>query len=371
MLSVNSIARVLVNVVGSSVNPAVFDTGLLLIKDVSYTDAKRLATVGSAAEATSQLTTWGFTSSTEAYKAAVKYFGASPSPSRLLLSCYPTSQTLPQAINSVLDITDSFYGIVCGQTEVDSRLIDLAVALGALDTPKMLFVPFIGTPSAVVTAGSLLSELHGALAKRAVPFYCSAVSDAAALMGTAMGLELAHKASAFNLCYKPIAGLTPSNLTETEVTNIKTLGGNVYITRGYSHKLIEQGTVASGARYDEILYIDEISADLQNAAITLLADNPDKMPQTDDSTAMFINRFSSILMEYADRQIIHSGIWRGNNIGPLVTGDMVENGFTIWAPSYDEQSDEDRAAHKAVPISIGLVLAGSIESIVININVVM
>ena len=55
--------------------------------------------------------------------------------------------------------------------------------------------------------------------------------------------------------------------------------------------------------------------------------------------------------------------------GPLRAGDTVENGYALWADSYDNQSDADRAAHKAVPIQVGLVLAGSIESIVITVNV--
>ena len=41
--------------------------------------------------------------------------------------------------------------------------------------------------------------------------------------------------------------------------------------RGYTHLLLEKGTVSSGARYDEILYLDKIADDLQNAAVTLLA----------------------------------------------------------------------------------------------------
>ena len=43
--------------------------------------------------------------------------------------------------------------------------------------------------------------------------------------------------------------------------------------------------------------------------------------------------------------------------------------FALWADSYDDQPDADRAAHRAVPIQVGLVLAGSIESIVITVNV--
>ena len=200
MLSVNPIARVVVNAVRTSASPASFDTGLILIKDVNYTDARRLAAVDDSAAAVSQLTAWGFTSAPEAYKAAVTYFAASPSPSRLLLSCYPTSETPVQALTAVLDVTASFYGIAFGQTETDSRILDLEEFVSGLDRPLMLFVPIVGTASAVVASGSLLQTLYSRASKRAVPFFCAAVSDAAALMGTAMGLELSHTASAFALC---------------------------------------------------------------------------------------------------------------------------------------------------------------------------
>ena len=59
MLSVNPIARVVVNAVRSSTSPASFDTGLLLIQDASFADARRLATCDSSAAALSQLATWG------------------------------------------------------------------------------------------------------------------------------------------------------------------------------------------------------------------------------------------------------------------------------------------------------------------------
>ena len=66
-----------------------------------------------------------------------------------------------------------------------------------------------------------------------------------------------------------------------------------------------------------------------------------------------------------------SSAWRGSDVGPIKNGDIVENGFRLWADSYDDQPDADRAAHKAVPVNVGLVLAGSIESIVITVNVMM
>ena len=371
MLSVNPIARVVVNAVRSSASPASFDTGLLLIQDASFEDARRLAVCDGSAAAFSQLTDWGFASSAEAYKAAVKYFAASPSPSRLLLSCYPASETLEQALLAVLDRTAAFYGVAFGQAEPDERILALDEFISGLDRPLMLFVPVIGTVSSATASGSLLQILYSRQSKRAVPFFCAAVSDAAALMGTAMGLELSHKASAIALCYKTMNGIQPSALTETEADAIKALYGNVYLTRGYTHMLLEKGTTSSGSRYDEALYLDRIADDLQNAAVALLAENTDRMPQTDDSTAQFINRFSSILSGYTGRGILASGLWRGADTGPLHAGDTVENGFALWADSYDDQPDADRAAHKAVPVNVGLILAGSIESIVITVNVMV
>ena len=150
---------------------------------------------------------------------------------------------------------------------------------------------------------------------------------------------------------------------------MKALNCNVYVARGYTHLLLENGSVSNGQRYDEILYVDRIAEDLQNAAVTLLAENPDRMPQTDDSTEQFMNRFTSIMTGYTDRGVLASAVWRGNDIGPILNGDMIENGFLLWADSYDDQSDADRAAHKAVPIHCALTLAGSIESIMITVNV--
>ena len=74
-------------------------------------------------------------------------------------------------------------------------------------------------------------------------------------------------------------------------------------------------------------------------------------------------------MNYTDRGILATAAWRGSDVGPVRNGEVIENGFRLWADSYDNQSDADRAAHKAVPVQAALCLAGSIESIVITVNV--
>ena len=116
MLSINTIARVDVNVQRYAAQPTSFDTGLLLVKDSHYTAEKRLKSYANSAEAAAGLVANGFSSSTEAYKAAQTYFAASPSPGRLLVSCHPASESLSEALDAVLDQTASFYGVVVVDT---------------------------------------------------------------------------------------------------------------------------------------------------------------------------------------------------------------------------------------------------------------
>ena len=369
MLSVSTIARVVMNASRASATSTPYDTGLLLVKDSNYAASKRLKAYTSAADAAAGLVADGFSSSTEAYKATQKYFGASPSPSKLLVSCYPSSESLIQALDAVLDVTSDFYGIAVADTITDENMILFETHVSGLEKPAMIFITLIGTPANVVAADSLLDKLNRKSSRRVIATYGVAISDASAVMGTAMGLQLSHAASAFALAYKTVNGITPSSLTESQVDAIEDLGGNVYITRGYTHHLLEKGSTPSGFRYDEIMYMDMIGEDLQNAAVSLLADNPDKLPQTDDASAQFMNVFSSILMGYTNRGVLATATWRGSAVGSLQAGDYLENGFMLWAESYDNQSEADRAAHKAMPIQAALTMAGSLESIVITVNV--
>ena len=369
MLSIAPVARVAVNTIRASASPASFDTGLLLVSDAGFADSRRLRSYDSAEAAAAGLTELGFAADSGPYKAVLKYFAASPAPGRLLVSCHPAAESLPEALDAVLDRTAAFYGVMTTDPLAAEEWLAFARHLEALSRPLMLFIPVTGTPAEAAAADSLADRLYSARLKRAVPFFCAEASDCAALTGAAMGLELAHKSSAFALCYKTLNGIRPSELSQSQVEILKTLNCNVYVARGYTHFLLENGTTASGQRYDEELYIDKIAEDLQNAAVTLLAENPDRLPQTDDSTAQFINRFSAVLMGYTDRGILASAAWRGADLGPVRNGEIIENGFLLWADSYDDQPDADREAHRAVPVQCALCLAGSIESIMITVNV--
>ena len=60
MLSINTIARVVVNTVRAAATSASFDTGLLLVKDSSFAESRRLQTYDSAGVAAAGLRALGF-----------------------------------------------------------------------------------------------------------------------------------------------------------------------------------------------------------------------------------------------------------------------------------------------------------------------
>lgn len=372
MLSIDPIVHVTVTSSSAAASPTVFDTPLLLsaLPEEDFREELRLLSFDSAAGAAAELSALGFTEDSVPVQTARKIFGASPAPSRLLFSLYPReSETPAEALEAVLEKTSAFYGLCLAGEENAETLCALARAVEAAEHPMVLFVPVTGPVSEAAAPGGLLSALKAASLSRVFAFYAESVSAVGAVLGTAMGLELTHPDTAFSLCYKTVAGIVPSDLTASEVRTLKDLSCNVYLTRGYTHRLLEPGCLTDGARYDERLYLDRIAADLQEAAVALLAENPDRLPQTDDASAQFINRFSSVLTGYTAMGVLAPAAWRGADAGPLSAGDPVENGFALWADPYDDQSEADRAAHRAMPVHVALTLAGSVESVVIMVNV--
>ena len=373
MLSLNSVVEVRVSASSSPASGSAFSTGLILAPGgASVSGGERLRLFASAGD----LLTNGFTPDSPAYLAAKAYFSASPAPDRLYVSLYPEDESLPDALDAVLDLAADFYGLYACETDPE-KLLALAERVAVLKARAVLFCGACGTPAEAAAPGGLLHSLRALNTSRALSVYGADAYAPAAVLGTAMGLSRASGDTPFSLCYRQVPGMLPTALTESQISAFRALNANVYVVRGLSRKLLENGSAASGLRFGEVLAVDRISADLQEAAVSLLAESTSGLPQTDETSAVFINRFSAVLAGYASRGFLATAPWRGAPAGSagspdlLRPGDVVENGYLLWADSYDLQSDDDRLAHKAMPIHAALCLAGSVETLVVNIDVTM
>ena len=384
----NPVVQVNVSIGASSTVSSVFDIGAILTSEAGTTDAltttKRFVTYTSLDEMSDGVSgekpAYGTTSDT--YKAAEKYFGVTPAPKRLVVIFYDgTNGTTPETpttgLADALDKGAEFYGLYFipkpSETAANIKTYILGI-VSALEAQErgVLFYGITGTVSSAVASGTVPKELYdlGMSAKRAVCMYCaSSLDDAAGLMGVAMGYGLSAYSTPFALCYKSIATATANSLSQTEVETIKGVNGNVFVSRKKGSTKIENGATASGLRYDEVLYIDMIVKDIQEALYDAIANSEKKLPMSDATTALFIGEIYRILEGYNSIGVLAESVWHGGQIGNVSAGDVIEHGYYAYADPFDAQTSEARAAHKAMPITVLICLTGSVESVVINLDV--
>ncbi len=368
MLSLSPIVQVRVNVAAAASSGSAFSTGLILAPTAaaSVSDADRLRLFASTADMLSD----GFAATDVAYLAAEAYFAASPAPDRVFIGLYASSETPATVFQNILSRTADFYG-VCLCDPSASAVGAFVDALPSIPGRYVAFCTATGSVSDTIASSGVLGKIFSTGSSRILGIYGSDIYAAPAVMGTAMGLSRAFSDSAFALCYQQIPGMLPLDLTESEIASLKAKNANVYIIRGTNRRLFENGSTASGHRFDEALSLDRITADLQEAALAMITSGAGRLPQTDETSAVFINRFSAVLAAYAASGVLGTETWRGSAVGNIQPGDTIENGYLLWADSYDLQSDADRAAHKAMPIHAALCLTGAVESLLIDIDVTM
>lgn len=337
-----------------------FVTGLMLTEAPSgMTD--RVIPVSRARE----LADAGFAESAAAYKAAVKYFAVDPAPRKLLVGAVRTGETFAAAFEQITAETDGFYAVYAAGADT-SQLLALAQAVDAYGC-AVLFCPVTANTDTAAGENGLFARMKNTGRARVFAVLCAQADDAAGWAGLAMGLNRAHANDAFAMCYRSADGLTPRALTGAQARAIRALNGNVYIIRGYDMKVLEPGCLSDGTRFDTRLYLDEIAEELRDACLRLFISAADRLPMNDTATARFFSAISGVLEGYAARGILTPGLWKGADVGNICTGDLLKDGYALYAPPYDLQSDEDRAARRAVPVSVCLNLAGSVESVVINV----
>lgn len=314
-----------------------------------------------------------FTTTAPEYRAAALYFAQTPTPASLVIGRRVTgesAETAAAALNACRDVNEDFYGVYfCGATDAD-----IIAAVGAAEDMglTMIFFETNNTDAVVAspTNADIFTALRNAGRKAAIGLYSNTDYAGAALMGLAMGLEDGTDASAFDLYFKNLAGVATMDVTEAQIEILNDKGGNVYINRGQKTKLIDNGQCVDGTPYDETMYIDLTQKILRQYVLDVMTDTGTrKIPQTDDGMALILSAVTSG-MEYMKRiGFCAPGVWTAAPFMGIQTGDVLAAGYQVYADSFDTLSAADRSARKAPPVYVAMKLAGSVRSVVINVNV--
>jgi len=355
-LSLIDIVKVIVDISPKSAARAGFNIGMVVGESgvIPVTERIRLYTN------LSDMLTDGFASSSPEYEAASLYFSQAPAPSKLVVGAIESTEDLVEAITDCRNKNADWYAFTyCGAT------------LAAIKTLAAWTESAKPSSAYFYTAGD--KEVFASLKElnyfRSHGMYSLTTPDAvASVMGYAMGANTQLNNSAYTLAYKRLPGVAPESITENEIAAIKEVNGNIYVARGNTYYLYEQGWQANGASFDELLNLDQLANNVQLSVMDLLVSRK-KVPQTEDGVSNIVAAITPDFEKAVNIGFLAPGIWNGPQVLGLETGDALPKGYAILSETIAEQSQADRDARKAPNIYCPIKLAGAIEHVIIQIPV--
>lgn len=361
-----------------------FNTALILGTSEVIPQSERLRVYYSA----DALIEDGFKDDSAEYKAAKLYFSATETPTKLYVGTkYSTDTDLLTAARACRSANSEWYVLIpLGASDSDiMALADwvesaqpstiLAYTTGE-SVNLSLHENASGTDADKDTEG-IFKKLKAKGYRRSFGQYCNQpdTPDAvAATMGYAMGANDGTVNSAYTLAYKHLPGVTPDDLTENQVAYVagteESTGnnGNVYVNRNDYYNVLQQGRMADGTPFDEIIYLDMLMDRITLNVMDLFY-KARKVPDTDPGVTQIMNVINNACDQFVNIGYIAPGVWKDGDILKLKYGDTLAKGYLVQAESVNNQSQADRENRLSPPVYVSIKLAGAIEYITIPIKV--
>ena len=279
----------------------------------------------------------GFANTSDEYVAAQLYFNQSPQPDKLCVGVIDTanSEDKATAMEACRLANSEWYEFVAlGAADAESEAL---AAWAESATPRTLHMytthssdvlqPTYDEEDPPEQIQDVFMKLKANNYRRSWGVYNSGNANAAAAwMGKANGLNSGTAGSMFTMAYKSAVGITTDSLTEAQVQYVAgsrtTTGnnGNVYVTRAEDYDLLQQGYMADGTSFDEIMGLDMLENDIILNVMDLLAQSR-KVPQTPAGVASIINVINQACDKHVRTGFIAPGQWNGSQCLELMTGD--------------------------------------------------
>lgn len=160
-----------------------------------------------------------------------------------------------------------------------------------------------------------------------------------------IGAQLPYTPGSNDWDFKRAAGVTVSNVSDNQRTNIRAINGNMYATVA-GLNMFQDGNMSDGTPIDEIVFIDWLYARLQEGIFFRLA-NSLKVPFTNPGLLRIENEIRSVLAQ-------------------AETNGGIDRGWTVSTPDVLSISATLRAQRTAGTFVFRARLQGSIRKVIIN-----
>jgi hypothetical protein len=292
-----------------------------------------------------------------------------------LINITAVGESALQAVQACRLASTAWYPVMVTDA-VDADILAIAPYIEAVSPPSAFIYNTADASVLNNTTNNVASVLKVAQYSRTLGIYSTTQGSvfpnnayaAAAVMGQAMGLNTGLANSAFTMKFKVLSGVAPEPLTDTQRTTIEGLNVNLYLSFGNAYQWFEQGVMADGQFFDEIVGLDMLVADIQISLVNRLISQP-SVPQTNAGETQLIGAVDEAAQRSVVRGFIAPGIWTGQTVLALTAGTPLPIGYLAQAQSYAVQSQSDRDARKAMPIYLAIIEANSVHSLVVGVYV--
>jgi hypothetical protein len=287
-------------------------------------------------------------------------------------------ETPLQAVTACRGASNSWYGCMCVSTGIADG--DHEAIAGYLNgASPASFYAYTTAEAAVLnnTGGNLGATLMGSQYNRTIGQYSSTQGGLntgypyaiAAIMAYAMGANTGLANSAYTLKFKQEPGVLVEPVTPTQQGNVEGNNVNLYVNYNNQFNWFEQGVMANGQYFDEIVNLDMLGNRIQINVANLLQSLP-KIPDDDDGVTLLMNAVRQACDQMRTVGFIApSGVWNGPNLLNLSNGDAMPKGYVVQAQSVTTLSSAQRSARQAPPIYVNLIEAGAVHFVTVQVNV--
>ena len=295
------------------------------------------------------------------------------------------AETIAECLNRILsDFGRSFYGLVLATKETvsDDQIVEVAQIIESAKNSH-IFAVTTSDKSLLNTTytndtSDLFSKLKRGKYSRTIAFYADYKEGdnayklnkyfGASALGRMFTVNFNGSNTTLTLKFKQAPTLQPTNLSESQATNLQSRNINIYGIYDNDTYIIEEGVMCDGIFADERHGLDWLQDAVQNEIYNVLYQSK-KIPQTDDGIERIKARIASVLELAVNNGLVAPGQWNSDGFGALADGDYLPNGFYIYSDSVNNQLQSQRESREAPPIQVAIKLAGAIHSVDILVNV--
>lgn len=317
-----------------------------------------------------------FGTESEVYKAARMYFSVTPKPKRVLIGYWNKGESeqpvesITDALIAINDKNQNFYGLYISD-KVEDKVADEAHEWVASQViPRVMAYTALRDEQIEDTEENIIKKWADKNTGRVMVLFNKTGDDhgAAQLLAMAINTNWRGYNTAKTLKFKTMTVRSDANISLNDAEKCRKLGVTFY-TDYDGMSMVAEGTMVGGRLIDEIVGLDAFINAIQVETVNALRTYP-KIAQTDRGTEILIGRLVPIARQFVNNGFMAGGKWNGVEIGELMAGDMLHDGFYFYADSFANQTQADRDARLGMPITVAIKLAGAIhnQDILVNFN---